>query len=141
MNTYGETEGDTCNRNGCKGIIEAHEVENCSCHISPPCSPCTTPKEYCPDCGWESKDDIIINDYKVTTDPTTGIYKSWTERKLDNTKIDYYIKHHTHFTQLCQGVYPEGTTQDDILKLVNGTFGGRFTKFNNGEFEFIAYTD
>lgn len=73
MNTYGETKGDTCNRNGCKGIIEEHEVENCSCHISPPCSSCTTPKEYCPTCGWESKNDIIINDYRVTIDPINNI--------------------------------------------------------------------
>jgi hypothetical protein len=141
MNTYGEQENEICNRKECKGIIQLHPIENCSCHINPPCSSCTTPKAYCPDCGWESKNDQIINDFIVNTDPLTGNYNSHYLRKLDNTKIDYYILNHTHFSQLIRGVYPEGTSQADILNLVNGSFGGRFTKFENGKFEFIAYTD
>lgn len=54
---YGYSEGDTCNRNGCLGIISDHEVENCSCHISPPCSQCTSPRSFCEVCGWEDKDE------------------------------------------------------------------------------------
>jgi len=50
---FGLYEGDVCNRNSCKGVIEEHPVENCSCHINPPCSACTEPREYCPECGWE----------------------------------------------------------------------------------------
>lgn len=53
----GELEGETCNRSGCLGVIEVAPVENCSCHINPPCSECVTPHEYCPECGWRAKDE------------------------------------------------------------------------------------
>ncbi len=53
----GYEEGDVCGRDGCKGILELHPVEGCSCHISAPCSACTTPSEYCPECGYEAKED------------------------------------------------------------------------------------
>lgn len=46
--------GEACNRNDCNGVIEEHPVENCSCHISPPCSQCVEPREYCPACEWEA---------------------------------------------------------------------------------------
>lgn len=50
----GFCEGDKCNRNGCKGIIKAHKVENCYCHTgNPPCSACTDPRNYCPVCDWK----------------------------------------------------------------------------------------
>lgn len=50
---YGEEKGETCNRDGCIGIIDANEPEGCSCHISPPCSSCCHNYEYCPICEWE----------------------------------------------------------------------------------------
>ena len=53
----GYCEGDVCGRNGCRGIIEARSVENCSCHISPPCGACTSPREYCDECEWDAEDD------------------------------------------------------------------------------------
>lgn len=65
----------------------------------------------------------------------------WTPRKLDNTKIDWTTHNHTHFTMLVKGVYPSGTTRQEVEELVKGTFGGRFNYFENGKFEYIAYTD
>ena len=53
----GDDDGEKCNRNGCDGIIETREAENCSCHINPPCSACTSPRNYCDKCGWEQADD------------------------------------------------------------------------------------
>ena len=53
MNGY--VEGEVCGRNGCQGIIDMHPSENCSCHINPPCSSCTDPRNFCPLCGWEEK--------------------------------------------------------------------------------------
>lgn len=53
----GQEEGETCNRDGCTGTIEVADVENCSCHISPPCGACTDPREFCPRCDWQAKDD------------------------------------------------------------------------------------
>lgn len=46
-------EGVVCAMEGCDGVIEFSEVENCSCHISAPCSGCMGTKFVCPKCGWE----------------------------------------------------------------------------------------
>ena len=40
----GTEEGDKCNIDGCDGILEFPKVENCYCHISPPCSNCVENK-------------------------------------------------------------------------------------------------
>lgn len=138
---YGASEGETCNRQGCKGIIMEREVEGCSCHICPPCGACTTPNEYCPVCDWQAKDDEQINDYVVNINRETGVYRTWTERALDSTKIDWTSHSHTNSSMIKRGVYPEGTTQEDVRKLVIGTFGGRFNSFGDGRFEYVAYTD
>lgn len=63
------------------------------------------------------------------------------KRILDPTKIDYRIEMHSNASQLCIGVYPEGTTMKEVEAHVKGTFGGRFKSFGNGRFEYIAYTD
>lgn len=132
----GFTEGETCNRDGCKGLIEEHEKEGCSCHICPPCSACTSPRGYCSECGWEEREDPI---------PETKYKgKPWEPReprKLDNSKIDWDAFMHTNSSMIKKGVYPEGTTMEEVRKAVNGTFGGRFNYFNAGKFEFVAYTD
>lgn len=137
----GVEEGSVCGRNECKGIIAVHPVVNCSCHLNPPCSACTSPRNYCPVCDWEEVDDVVINDFVVNVDKKTGTYKMWTPRLLDHTKIDWRSKSHTHFSMIKEGVYPEGTTRAEVQKKVNGTFGGRFILFGNGKFEFVAYTD
>lgn len=137
----GFQEGDVCNRQNCTGIIAVHPVENCSCHINPPCSACTSPRAYCPTCDWQHKDDRVFNDYVVNEDPKTGVFRTWTPRPLDPTKIDWRSIEHTHFSMIKRGVYPEGTTIDQVRKEVEGTFGGRFNYFDKGEFEYVAYTD
>lgn len=138
---FGDQEGEVCWRDGCQGIIACHPVENCSCHINPPCSACTDPKEYCPVCDWAAeKWNGSVNDCYVKQD-NQGIISSWQHRPLDPRKIDYRTKGHTHFSQICYGVYPEGTSRDDVEKLVKGTFGGRFNSFGGGKFEYVAYTD
>lgn len=50
---FGTEEGNACGRDGCIGTIEVPEVENCSCHISPPCHACVTSKLTCTECGFE----------------------------------------------------------------------------------------
>ena len=49
----GTYEGNICKRGGCDGEIEIKATENCSCHISPPCSGCEEAPLYCPKCLWE----------------------------------------------------------------------------------------
>lgn len=143
--TFGQQEGETCWRNGCQGVIELlpHKLDGCSCHISPPCSYCTEILEYCPECGWEAEEDkraIRAGEHAIIFHPDGFV--TWPkDRPLDPRKIDYRIKPHSNSSQLCEGVYPEGTTSDEVRARVNGTFGGKFEQFGGGKFRFIAYTD
>lgn len=138
MNTIGQFTGELCNRNGCTGIIEEHEKDgSCSCHSNPPCSYCVDDMHFCPVCGWEGLDDQreVVASYNYVP------FKVRTIADLDPTKIDYISSSHTHFSMIKEGVYPEGTTRAEVAAVVNGTFGGRFERFGNGRFKFIAYTD
>jgi hypothetical protein len=62
-------------------------------------------------------------------------------RELDSTKIDYRIEEHGNASQLIVGVYPDGTTQDQVESRVKGSWGGRFKSFGDGRFVYVAYTD
>jgi hypothetical protein len=60
---------------------------------------------------------------------------------LDLRKVDYRTTGHSNSSQKVTGVYPSGTTKEEVVSRVKGTFGGRFNHFGNGKFEYIAYTD
>lgn len=150
MNTaFGDEEGAVCWRNGCQGVIVVRPVENCSCHIAPPCSQCTAPREVCPVCDWRACDeDEHLNGFVLTHDKTQApvggypVIAKYERRPLDPRKIDYHlISTGTGSTQVAEGVYPEGTTAKEVEALVRGTFGGRFEKFRDGAFRYVAYTD
>ena len=141
MSDTGHELGDVCNRSFCKGIIAESCKGDCSCHISPPCSSCMEDRCYCPECGWEAKDDQIINDFVVNVNPDTGSYRFWEPRPLDPTKIDYRNLSHSSSSMIKEGVYPDGVTSKEVEEVVRGTFGGRFESFGNGKFKYIAYTD
>jgi len=143
-------EGDTCGRDGCAGVIATHPPKNCSCHISPPCSSCTDPRNFCPECDWEEADDVevqTINNYVCKIEKDSGAYRSYSPRPLDPTKIDWRWASHTHFSMIKEGVYPFGTTREALVAAIDGTFGGRFeyhspaTEQKHGSFKYIAYTD
>lgn len=53
----GISEGSVCARDGCEGIMEIKPAENCSCHISPPCSACTDASLWCPECEYEIEEE------------------------------------------------------------------------------------
>lgn len=138
--------GDICGRGGCAGIIAEHRVENCSCHISPPCSQCTTPREYCPVCDWEMvNDETPFNDFLVGPVRPNGAWTHYRPRPLDPTKIDWHSKPHSSSSMIKEGVYPRSSDEkadlEAVLSKVKGTFGGRFEQFGNGKFRYVAYTD
>jgi hypothetical protein len=129
-------EGDRCPE--CKdGILDWPKVENCSCHINPPCLSCTSSVLACLKCGWEEEPEP----YRYIQVAPGLAMCEYRPRPLDNTKIDYRSKMHTHFSMIKEGVYPDGTTSKQVEEVVKGTFGGRFTSFGKGKFEYIAYTD
>lgn len=136
--TYGVDEGETCGRDGCTGKIEVKPVENCSCHINPPCSACTSPRGECPECGWDEAEDPVDV-------PVVGVYHGWHspafDKPLDASKISWRSKPHSSCSMLIEGVYPDGTTSTEVADLVRGTFGGAFRQFGGGKFVYIAYTD
>lgn len=139
---HGVDEGETCRRDGCAGKIKHRPVENCSCHINPPCGSCTDPRAYCEECDWDERDDVktMMNGFHVQQNKS-GLITTYQRRELDRTKIDWHSKTHTNPSMLKEGRYPEGTTPAEVEKLVKGTFGGRFDRFSNGLFTYIAYTD
>jgi len=57
MRQLGVNEGDECNRNGCPGVMWLPPVEDCSCHISPPCRQCEQNAIVCKECGCCEDDD------------------------------------------------------------------------------------
>lgn len=140
MTAFGDEEGATCWRNGCQGIIAVADVEDCSCHIAPPCGRCTTPREYCPECDWRAKDDKLIT-FEAVAPGLAMMLTGPQPRPLDPRKIDYRIHAHSGSSQRCEGVYPDGTTREEVERCVRGTFGGRFERFGGGTFSYIAYTD
>lgn len=124
-----------------EGKLVYPPVENCSCHINPPCSACTDRDLTCDKCGFTPDEPDYVDVPVAYTEDTMLSMREYKPRELDNTKIDYRIKAHTSFSQICEGVYPEGTSREEVIKVVNGTFGGRFEHFGEGKFKFIAYTD
>lgn len=154
----GLVKGETCNRDGCQGIIDEHEKEGgCSCHINPPCSYCTTDAAYCPECNWHPEDDIPPVDTEM--DKKNREYYQRENEKWAAQRKSFYRKYngqepieklemrnesHTHFSQIIIGVFPKGTeTRASIEEKAIGTFGGRFELWNpeRGSFKYIAYTD
>ena len=52
-----KNEGGVCGRDECPGILAYPlPVENCTCHLSPPCAACTDNPLTCSVCGWDERD-------------------------------------------------------------------------------------
>ena len=135
-------EGDKCPELGCGGVLYFPRVENCACHISPPCSACTDNRLTCNECGWT--DDSPEETY-IPVAPGLSM-RELRPRPLDNTRVDWRAKLHTGSSMIKEGVYPPawGDDAEAMIKVraeVDGTFGGRFERFGGGKFKFIAYTD
>ena len=159
MESEGYCKGETCNRDGCAGIIAEHHLDGgCSCHINPPCSFCETAREYCPVCDWDAREEQLEADkkqseywaeYHKRPEVIAERKKQEEQEELFNKMyhgqipVDKYrARHrsHTNASQIIYGVHPN-MTRAEIEKDAKGTFGGRFSKFNHYSFEYIAYTD
>lgn len=153
---YGYSSGEICNRDGCKAIIQEYDKEGCCyCHINPPCSYCTTSSSYCDSCKWDGKEeqDECIETYVKSNEESSSLeFERYNEKDklfdkaysglIPANALEIRRYSHTNFTMMVKGVFPNGTeTPDTILPKIRGTFGGRFTKFNEYRFEYIAYTD
>ena len=186
-------EGGKCPE--CGGALFYPPVEDCYCHISPPCAACTNNPLRCPDCGFEwrpgdekpssrpalnarahpeyaptavtgraPETEVIYAKptyccgQNYTYEAMSGFYCAqygfpYTIYSMDDfgdlftsSRHNLYAvnaKSYPHSTcsMRISGWYPPHLTREDVRAVVNGTFGGRFESFHNGQFSFIAYTD
>lgn len=143
---HGHLQGEVCNRLGCKGVIDEHEKDGCSCHISPPCSNCIRDAHYCPECEWSGEEEQNEHYKKMKQyykDNPPKEMKVKTLADLDNNKIDYIRTFTGYYGYVYEGVFPEGTTLDEVKKEIGWYeyFGGIVYKFGNGKFKIKKYTD
>lgn len=150
---FGYLPGEVCGRlftNNfqvvCEGIIkQADSDTGCSCHCgNPPCSHCTDSREYCPECDWDGREEQLAHSQKMYEEYRARENKPHTERtfrELDRTKVDYFLEIIDKNKQLYIGVYPEGTTVEQVEVTLNiwQFISGKFLKFRNGEFIYIAH--
>lgn len=54
---WGLEDGAHCHRGTCGGFIELTPVENCSCHINPPCNACLDTYFVCSECCYSERDE------------------------------------------------------------------------------------
>lgn len=158
MSDLGCEAGEVCGRDGCEGVIEEHDSDTgCSCHISPPCSHCATPREFCPEREWDALEEMEAEEHArwqaemaKTPEQKAAERRYWELVRIkqmvkifDPKKINSRIIPHTHFTQIVEGWFPSHMSREDVRKHANGTFGGRFESFSEESqtFRFIAYTD
>jgi hypothetical protein len=163
MNTdHGYADGDTCNRDGCQGIIKEHDTDTCcSCHDNPPCSHCTTSREYCPACGWDGEEEqqasyveptpeqiAIWNAYHKRQDELEAQWRRKWLGEEEATEIETRHESHTYFSQIINGVYPRSMPISEVYDYVRKHYyneffgGGRWQKApGNGTFSWIQYTD
>ena len=183
-------EGGKCPE--CGGALFYPPVEDCSCHISPPCSACTDNVLLCHDCDFEwcpsydeptqpsvrqhptfipatidgraPETEVIYEEpqfccgQNYTYEDLSRFYSAqygfpytvysmddfgdlYTSSRYNLYEINAKVALHTTFTMRVSGWYPPHLTKEDVREKVNGTFGGRFVEFDNGQFSFIAYTD
>jgi len=136
-------EGDQCPE--CRaGNMSFPPVENCSCHIAPPCHACTNRLLTCNTCGWEFEPPKPKASWRSVA---PGIFASHIHRPskdLGNGKriFDYSYDSSSgstmHYTGRCT---PEVTPQDILDYFESGTFGHRGPTISNGRFSFTKITD
>jgi len=130
--------GEKCNRLGCAGIIDEHYSDDgCSCHISPPCSYCTTPREYCPECEWDAQEEAQEQwraqldaqktwlatpqgmEYQAReiarqkkNDEASKLFWAKFRGEVPADKFETVIHAHTHFSQKVTGIFPAKIPND-----------------------------
>lgn len=141
MSGFWIEEGGRC-PNCIDGTMQFGPVEGCSCHISPPCHTCVSQPLKCDNCGWEQaeerpKAERVVNlaqPYSVPEDP----YRM----PIDPKGVKWRNLSHSHCSMLKVGTYPGDMTPTEVEKAIGrGTFGGRFDRFKDNRFVYVAYTD
>ena len=139
---HGLYEGDKCRE--CGGIMKYPKVENCSCHINPPCSACMNNLLTCCECGFEEEPIVSEEKYRMFCPGVTEIYHTRPSKELGNGKriFDYDYDSRSGSTMVYKGRYKGDVTPDDIISAFGpGTFGHRGPYLSNGRFIYTKVTD
>lgn len=120
MDKRGYSDGEPCEREGCPGVLELEEAEDCSCHLSAPCRWCADADIWCPECGWRAADNPLCVRYISAISVGGPFALIETKRKvLDPTKIDWISKMHSGCSMIKEGVYPEHLTRQEVDVVAN----------------------
>jgi len=136
------SEGDKCPQ--CDGKMYYPKVENCSCHISPPCSACTNNLLTCDECGFEEEPIVNEEKYRMLCPGVTEMYHTRPSKELGSGKriFDYDYDSSSGSTMVYKGRYKGDVTPEDIIKTFgSGTFGHRGPYLSNGRFTYTKITD
>ena len=132
-------EGCPCPKD-CGGMLYYPLVENCSCHINPPCAACISVKLTCNECGEEfRKAEKSFYIY-----PWALPQREKPSHDLGSGKriFDYSYDGRSGSTMVYQGRYEGDVSPQDIIKLFgDGTFGHRGPSMYNGRFTYTKITD
>lgn len=147
---YGIEKGDVCGRNGCKGIIDEYEKDGCcTCHIVAPCTYCTTPNQYCPECGWDAKNEMDENIRKSEKESSNKesvyVYKTPQELfdELPDGEFGYVHTKVWHSGAEVRGKH-NNLTRSEIISRVgcdNEICLPRFKYYDNKEFLLSYFND
>lgn len=140
MNNF--EEGDICPTAYCAGVLELPKVENCSCHISPPCGACTDNKLTCTACGEEIENEEPPVNHSVRPKPFAPFagheYKIGEGKRLYNVFYDGS----SGSTMVFRGKIEGNVTKNEIYeKLGDGTFGHRGPHIIGDTFTYTKITD
>ena len=143
MSNHDPEEGGICPE--CHaGRMHFPKVENCSCHINPPCSACTGNKLTCDDCGWEYEPPAPETLYRMTAPGLTEVYTRRPSVELGGGKrlFDFDYNSASGSTMEYSGkCTPEVKPKDILDYFGSGTFGHRGPTIHNGRFFFTKITD
>lgn len=127
-----------------KGILVYPKVENCSCHIHPPCSSCVDNKLTCDLCGWEEPEITNEEKYRHIGGGITEVFFTRPSHDFGNGKriFDFDYDASSGSTMVYKGRYKGDVTAKDIVDCFgDGTFGHRGPYLNDGNFTYTKITD
>lgn len=115
---------------GCGGTLKFPVVENCTCHINPPCGNCSNNPLTCDNCGWECPPPTHNNDpyqSELWKEYLKKMTPPFTSELIDGKKlIDWNYDSRSGSTMVYRGRYEGSVTAEDIINyLGDGTFGHR----------------
>lgn len=143
---YGIQKGDVCGRNGCTGIIEEHpRVGECACHIIQPCAYCSTPVEFCPECGWDAAEEL---EEQLSREVAVSAHRSYKTpemvyNELPDGEFGYVYSHIDRTFVEVKGKH-NGLSRKEILKRLGCDYEycmPKFKLFTSSEFVVSYFTD